>query len=73
MMMKITQLKTYWDAGEAHMVIEFLDELRDVLWAVYGQEIIAMHVEDAGNENRAAGVGYDDGQTDLEFDDKIEF
>ncbi len=71
-MMKITQLRTYWDAGEAHMVIEFLDELRDVLWSAYGQEIIAMHAEDAGNENRT-GIRHDDGQTDLEFDDKIEF
>jgi hypothetical protein len=72
MMMKITQLRTHWDAGEAQMVIEFLDELRDVLWTVYGQEIIAMHVEDADNKNGTVEV-HDDGQTDLEFDDKIEF
>ena len=72
-MMKITQLRTYWDAGEAHVMIEFLDELRDLLWAVYGQDIIAMHVEDADNENGTTVEVHDDRQTDLEFDDKIEF
>jgi hypothetical protein len=73
MMMKITQLRTYWDAGEAQMVIEFLDELRDVLWTAYGQEIIAMHAEEADNENATTGEVHDGRQTDLEFDDKIEF
>ena len=71
-MMKITQLKTYWDAGDAQMVIAFLDELKDVLWAAYGEEIIAMHVKNADNEN-VTGEVHDDRQTDLEFDDKIEF
>ena len=73
MTMKSTQLRTYWDAAEAQLVIEFLDELKDVLWAVYGQEIIDMHVEDADNENGTTGEMHDDRQTDLEFDDKIEF
>ncbi len=70
MTMKITKLRTHWDAGEAHAVIEFLDELRDLLWTIYSDEIIAMH-QDAADE------GYshipNDGQTDLEFDDEIEF
>lgn len=72
-MMKISQLRMYWNAGEAHMVIGFLDELRDVLWTAYGEEIIAMHVKDAGNENEIAGEGHDDKQADFDFDDKIEF
>ncbi len=40
--MKLTQLKTHWTADDAYAVISFLDELRDVLWAAYGDDIIAM-------------------------------
>lgn len=72
-MMKISQLRTYWNAGDAELVIGFLDERRDVIWTAYGEEIIAMHVQDAGNENAIAGEGHDDQQADLDFDDKIEF
>ena len=72
-MMRISPLRTYWDAGEAQLAIDFLDELRDVLWKVYGEEIIAMHVKDAETENAIAGEGYEDKQTDFNFDDKIEF
>ena len=43
MTMKLSQLKTHWNAGDAHMVISFLDELKDMLWASYGEEIIEMH------------------------------
>ena len=39
MTMKFTQLRTYWDAGEAQTVIAFLDELREVLLTVYADEI----------------------------------
>jgi hypothetical protein len=42
MSMKFTQLTTRWTADDAHCVIEFLDELRDVLWASYGDQIIEM-------------------------------
>lgn len=43
MTMKLTQLRTYWDADEADAIITFLDELREVLWTVYGEEIIERH------------------------------
>ncbi len=45
MSMKTTRLVTYWNAGEAHDVIEFLDTLRDQLWETYGDQIIAMRLE----------------------------
>lgn len=70
MTMKIAQLRTYWDAGEAHTVIEFLDELRDLLWTIYSDEIIAMH-QDSTDEG--ANDIANDGQIDLEFDDEIGF
>jgi len=37
-----TQLRTHWTADDAYCVIEFLDELRDVLWDSYGDQIIEM-------------------------------
>jgi hypothetical protein len=37
---KLTQIATHWNADDAYTVIEFLDELRDVLWAAYGDDII---------------------------------
>ena len=70
MTMKIAQLRTYWDAGEAHVVIEFLDELRDLLCTIYRDEIIAMH---QGTADEGANDIERDGQIDLEFDDEIGF
>jgi hypothetical protein len=40
--MKLTQLTTHYNADEAYTVIEFLDRLREILWAAYGEEIIEM-------------------------------
>lgn len=40
MTMQLSQLRTYWTADDAHWVISFLDELRDVLWATDSAEII---------------------------------
>lgn len=48
MSMNTTRLVTYWNAGEAHDVIEFLDILRDQLWETYGDQIIAMRLEAEG-------------------------
>jgi len=45
MSMNTTRLVTFWSAGQAHDVIEFLDILRDELWETYGEKIIAMRLE----------------------------
>ena len=37
-----TRFVTYWSAGEAHNVMEFLDIVRDHLWETCGDQIIAM-------------------------------
>lgn len=42
MSMKFTQLRTHWTADDAYCVIAFLDELRDLLWDSYGDQIIEM-------------------------------
>ena len=39
MTMRLTQLKTHWNADEAETIIDFLDDLRDVLLTSYAQEI----------------------------------
>jgi hypothetical protein len=66
MTMRLTQLTTHWTADEAHTVIEFLDMLRDILWAAYGDEIIAMLKESTNDAD-------DNHKLDPEFDDEINF
>ncbi|MBL4868091.1 MAG: hypothetical protein JKY67_17135 [Pseudomonadales bacterium] len=39
MTMRLTQLKTHWNADEAETIIDFLDDLRDVIVTSYAQEI----------------------------------
>jgi len=67
MSMKITKLCTYWDAGDAELMINFLDDIRNLLCDVYGDEIVEMHRKAAEDNKR------DDGQAELPFDDEIEF
>ena len=67
MTMKFTQLTTHWNAEEAHSVIEFLDRLRDLLWATYGDEITAMLKAESVNHPHKSEWG------DSEFDDDIDF
>ena len=67
MPMKIMKLPAYWDAADAQLVIGFLDDLRDLLVDTYGDEIIEMHRR--MSQNSAS----DEGQTELPFNDPIEF
>lgn len=66
MSLKITRLRTHWSADEAHLVISFLDELRDMLWETYGDKIVAMYADMAKHD-------LEERQTELPFDDNIEF
>ncbi len=67
MSMKITRLRTYWNAGEASSVIEFLDLLRDQLWDHYGEQITTMLHEAAAEQTN------DDDQHGIDFDDDPPF
>jgi hypothetical protein len=67
MPMKIMKLPAYWDAADAQLVIGFLDDLRDLLVDTYGDEIIEMHRRMAENNT------VDDSQTELPFNDPVEF
>ncbi len=66
-MMKTMRLRTYWSASEAHTVFEFLDELKELIWENYGDEITEM-LRDAFYEQQA-----NKNQPRLPFDDEEPF
>jgi len=67
MSMKVIKLTVYWDAADAQLVISFIDELRDLLVDTYGDEIVDMH------RRLVQDNTLDEGQTDLPFNDPVEF
>lgn len=67
MTLKVTRLYTHWDAAEAHTVIAFLDELRERLWEIYGDQVVQMLRE------ASSGSAVDERQILLDFDDEINF
>ena len=67
MPMKVIKLTTYWDAADAQLIISFIDEFRDLLVDTYGEDIVELHRRSGQNDTR------NDGQTDLPFNDPIEF
>ena len=67
MSMKVTRLYTYWEAPEAHAVIEFLEVLRDQLWEIYGDQIIDLLRE--GSVPQVAN----EQQGELDLDDDLDF
>jgi len=67
MTMKVTRLYTHWDAEQAHTVIAFIDELRDQLCDIYGDQIVEM-LRAASADNLA-----EEQQSELDFDDNIDF
>ena len=67
MTMKITPVRTHWNTDEAWIVLEFLDELKDMLWETCGDQIIEMHREATELQLRNTDQG------ELDFDDDIPF
>lgn len=67
MSMKVIKLTVYWDAADAQLIISFIDELRELLVDTYGDEIVEMH------RQRLQKNTLDEGQTDLPFNDPVEF
>ena len=47
MTMKYTQLKTHWQTEDAEMILAFLDDLRDLVWSAYGEQITDEHRREA--------------------------
>lgn len=66
-MMKIMKLTTYWSAEEANTVYEFLEVLKEAVWDVYGDKIVAMHRAIHEEAHKT------DDQYPLPFDDPADF
>jgi hypothetical protein len=66
MTMRLTQLATHWEPDKALAMIQLLDQLKERLWSVYGEEIIRQAY--ASQKHRI-----DEEQLTLEFDDPIRF
>ncbi len=67
MSMKVIKLTVYWDAADAQLIIGFIDDLRGLLVDTYGDEIADMHRQLMQDNT------LDEGQTDLPFNDPVEF
>lgn len=67
MSMRLTQLATHWEPDEALAMIQFLDQLKEMLWSAYGEEIVRQ--EYANQEHQKP---HED-QLTLDFDDQIPF
>lgn len=62
--MKILKITTYWSPEEADCIYQLLDELKEVIWEAYGEEILKMYQE--MNDEKTKGQCKD-------FDDEIQF
>jgi len=67
MNMKTTPLHTYWTAEQAHTVIQFLEVLRDQLWAIYGDTVVDMLRETSAN------TAHHEDHLEFDLDDEIDF
>ncbi len=67
MTMKINQIVTYLEPDQAIDIINFMEQLKEVLWSAYGEEIIAMQQNDGHDNHR------DEKQLSLDFNDQIPF
>ena len=65
--MKLTQLLTHWGPDEALTMIQLLDQLKELLWSAYAEQIIRQ--EYANQQHRRI----DEEQLTLEFEDPIRF
>lgn len=66
MTMRLTRLATHWEPDEALAMIQLLDQLKELLWSAYAEEIVRQ--EYAEQKHRI-----DEEQLALEFDDPIPF
>jgi len=65
--MRLTQLVTHWEPDEALAMIQLLDQLKELLWSAYGEEIVRQ--EYAEQQHRKLG----EEQLMLEFEDPVPF
>jgi hypothetical protein len=65
--MRLTQLATHWEPDEALAMIQLLDQLKELLWSAYGEEIVRQ--EYAEQKQRK----HHEEQLALDFDDPVPF
>lgn len=65
--MRLTQLPTHWEPDEALAMIQFLDQLKELLWSAYGEEIVRQEYTEQKHRK------LDEEQLALEFEDPIQF
>lgn len=58
MTMRVSRITTYLRPEDAYTLVEFLDQLREMLMQTYGEEIVAMLQEAS---QRGSGSSSDDG------------
>ena len=51
MIMRVNKIVTHLQPGEAYTLVEFLDQLREVLMQTYGDDITAMLKEAMQNDS----------------------
>lgn len=67
MTMRLTPLATHWEPDEALAMIQLLDQLKELLWSAYGEEIVRQAYADQNQRN------FQEEQLALDFDDPIPF
>jgi hypothetical protein len=67
MTMRLTQLATHWEPDEALAMIQLLDQLKELLWSAYGEEIVRQEYTEQKQHK------LDEEQLALDFDDPIRF
>ena len=68
MTMRLSQLRTYLTADDAHQIISFLDDLRETLWSTYGAQI-----NDQKQQENQYEADQNDQQRSLALHKDIEF
>jgi hypothetical protein len=63
--MKILKITTHWNAEDAELVYQLLDELKEAIWLNYGQEITQI--------NQHRHEQQQNHEIDDEFNDDIPF
>jgi hypothetical protein len=64
MTMRMNKITTYLRAEDAHTIIEFLDQLREMLIASYGDEIAAL-LQEASHGAPDSPEEWRDGQREI--------
>jgi hypothetical protein len=59
MIMRVNKIVTHLQPGEAYTLVEFLDQLRDVLMQTYGDDITTM-LKEASQDNTMVEYGEKD-------------